>query len=75
MPDRVANKPSGHCCTHSMTIAGMLAEPIGTLLFIYNYDKTNTNYSNSYCTKGLSLDYQIFLQKFNNTMGLGSLFP
>ena len=39
------NKPSGHCCTHSGTTAGMLAEPIRSLRALC--DETTTNNSNS----------------------------
>ena len=40
-----ANKPSGNCCTHSGTTAGMLTEPIRSLRGLC--DETNTNNSNS----------------------------
>ena len=40
-----ANKPPGHCCTHSVTTARMLAEPIRSLRG--HCDETNTNNSNS----------------------------
>ena len=30
-----AEKQSGHCCTHSVTTAGMLAEPIRSLRAFY----------------------------------------
>ena len=40
-----ANKLSGHCCTHSGTTAGMLAEPTRSLRGLC--DETNTNNSNS----------------------------
>ena len=42
-----ANKPSGHCCTHSGTTAGMLAEPIKSLRTLD--DETNMNFLHTYC--------------------------
>ena len=44
----VANEPSGHCCTHSGTTAGMLAEPIKSLRAL---DETNMNFLHTYCER------------------------